>query len=283
MIDRLVRELQSDDDAIDVWADVDVRLAGTADDARVVAVTCAVISAGFAADCGHSDEAVSYLAVRSTTLEQRFRFGLLRAADSTTKRTQNEMVGSLLAAIDDRDRATCEHSRAVGLWCGRIAKTIGLGSELQEKAALAGTLHDIGKIATPREILLKPGALDPAEWEVMRAHAQIGGQMLECIPSLEELAPIVRSHHERMDGKGYPDGLAGEAIPQLSRIVAVADAFHAMISKRPYRTPLPIGDAVDELRAGSGTQWDRPVVAAMLDIVAPARARKALHAVAVAR
>ncbi len=103
----------------------------------------------------------------------------------------------------------------------------------------------------------------------MREHAQIGATIVERIDSLAGIAPIVAAHHERIDGRGYPAGIAGKAIPRLARLVAVADSFHAMISKRPYRTPLTIAAAVEELRAGSGTQWDAAIVDAMLEIVRP--------------
>jgi HD-GYP domain-containing protein (c-di-GMP phosphodiesterase class II) len=103
--------------------------------------------------------------------------------------------------------------------------------------------------------------------------------MLERVPSLRELAPVVRAHHERVDGAGYPDRLSGENIPIGARIVSVADSFHAMISKRPYREALPVAHALAELRAGVGTQWDRVVVEAMLDIVQPQGVQRALRAV----
>jgi len=160
---------------------------------------------------------------------------------------------------------------------------LGLPSERQRIAVLAGILHDVGKLATPSEILLKPGPLDPGEWETMREHSRIGAQMLERIPSLRELAPIVRAHHERIDGRGYPDGEMDARIPRLARIVAVADAFHAMISRRPYRAAMSLVAALDELRAGAGTQWDSAIVDAMLEIVQPANAQREARALKVAR
>jgi len=167
----------------------------------------------------------------------------------------------------------------VGMWCGRIAKMIGMTAEQQMSAALAGTLHDVGKIATPAEVLLKAGPLDSEEWETMRAHSRVGAKMLERIPSLRDLAPAVRAHHERVDGAGYPDNLEGSSIPIVARIVSVADSFHAMISKRPYRQALPVALALAELRSGIGTQWDSVVVEAMLDIVQPQGVTRALRAV----
>jgi len=113
----------------------------------------------------------------------------------------------------------------------------------------------------------------------MRAHSAVGAKMLERIPSLRELAPVVRAHHERIDGRGYPDALSGDGIPFVSRIVSVADSFHAMISKRPYREALAVPYALDELRAGVGTQWDGIIVDTMLEIVQPRGVARPLRAV----
>jgi len=273
-LDRLCQELEvGDRDIVDVWADSE---SGAPDDgfehARIVVIACATISAAYVADCGHSDEIVSYLALRSGELEKRLQTErrAVKVVDPSKLVSRDEVVGSLLSAIEARDPGTCEHSRAVGMWSGRIAKTLGMTNDQQAFAALAGTLHDVGKIATPTEILLKAGPLDPEEWQAMRAHAAIGAKMLERIPSLADLSGIVRAHHERIDGKGYPDGLSGDSIPMMARIIAVADSFHAMISKRPYREPMPVAEAVEELRACVGTQWDSAVVVAMLDVVQPA-------------
>lgn len=277
-LDRLCQELEiGDRDIVNIWADSQEHAAADAfEHARIIMIACATISSFYVADCGHSDEVVSYLAVRSNELEKRFhRDGpAIGKIDTAKLVSRDEVVSSLLSAIDARDPATCDHSRAVGMWCGRLAKTMGLGSEQQNLATLAGTLHDIGKIATPTEILLKQGPLDEEEWDVMRAHSRIGAKMLERIASLAELAPIVRAHHERIDGTGYPDRLYGEDIPMIARIVAVADSFHAMISKRPYRTAMPVLKALDVLRVGVGTQWDQAVVETMVGIVRPVSAEQ---------
>jgi HD-GYP domain-containing protein (c-di-GMP phosphodiesterase class II) len=131
----------------------------------------------------------------------------------------------------------------------------------------AGILHDIGKIGTPDAILLKAGPLDKDEWETMRAHADFGAEILAELPALASYAPIVRAHHERWDGQGYPNGLKAEQIPFEARVVAVADAFHAMISHRPYRPAIGQRDAMEILRAGAGTQWDPTVTAAMIAVL----------------
>jgi putative nucleotidyltransferase with HDIG domain len=283
-LDRLCQELEvGDRDAVDIWADAAVMPEEAFEHARIVVIGCAVISSAYVADCGASDEVISYLAIRSSELEKRIRVErgtkLAKPADSARLVSRDEVVSTLLSAIEARDAATCEHSRAVGMWCARIARTLGMNPEDQAFAALAGTLHDVGKIATPSEVLLKAGPLDPEEWDAMRAHSRIGAKMLERIPSLRDLAPVVRAHHERIDGKGYPDGLAGVSIPMHARIVSVADSFHAMISKRPYREALTVPYALDELRSGVGTQWDGVVVDTMLDIVQPHGVARPLRAV----
>ncbi len=269
---------------LDRWVEIDSAPEDGLEHARIVAIACSVLSAAFAAEVGHSDEVISYLALRSRELEKRFRTERRgksgKAVDAASLVNKDDVVFALLAAIEARDPATFEHSRAVGMWCGRIAKSLGMGSEMQAFAALAGTLHDVGKIATPTEVLLKPGPLDEAEWDVMRAHAAVGGKMLERIPCLKILAPVVRAHHERIDGRGYPDRSSGDGIPMVARIVAVADSFHAMISRRPYRDPMTVPEALVELRAGGGTQWDPIVSESMTAILTPAATPQTQRAVA---
>jgi HD-GYP domain-containing protein (c-di-GMP phosphodiesterase class II) len=147
-----------------------------------------------------------------------------------------------------------------------------LSAQEQTLAVLCGTVHDVGKIATPSEILLKADPLTPEEWIDMKAHTLVGAKMLERIPSLRELASSARSHHERIDGQGYPDGLAGDEIPFMIRLVAVADGFHAMISTRPYRDAISIARTLEILKEGSGTCWDSAVVDAMIHLVRPSSA-----------
>ena len=173
-------------------------------------------------------------------------------------------IESVLGLLRTRDGATCDHSHATGAWCRRISETLSLSPELTERIVRGGMLHDIGKISTPVPILVKTGSLTNEEWRTMRLHPGQGADLLEQIPSLTEYAPIVRAHHERMDGAGYPDGLSGHAFPFEARVVAVADAFHSMISDRPYRRAMTFGAAMDVLRKGRGTQWDGDVVDALV-------------------
>ena len=185
-----------------------------------------------------------------------------------------EAVGALLAMLGERDHLTCAHSKATGEWARRLCAEMGISDEESTFIELCAILHDIGKVATPDRILLKPGELDESEWDIMRDHAAAGQRVLEQIPSLAKCAPIVRAHHERFDGKGYPDGIAGLDIPFEARLVAVADAFHAMISDRPYRRAIAPRAAMQILRDGRGTQWDPDVVDAMLALFDRKRAAR---------
>lgn len=180
------------------------------------------------------------------------------------QRTTNGVIEGVLAMLKARDEATCAHSQATGAWCRRLSEAMGLSATTTDVIVKAGVLHDIGKIATPDEILFKPGPLSESEWATMQKHADFGAEILAELPALASYAPIVRAHHERWDGRGYPYGLKGEEIPFEARVVAVADAFHAMITNRPYRPAIAQREAMDILREGRGTQWDAEVVDAMI-------------------
>jgi putative nucleotidyltransferase with HDIG domain len=182
-------------------------------------------------------------------------------------RGSNAMIDAVLTMLKARDEATCAHSHATGAWCRRLAGALGLSRERTDLVVKAGVLHDIGKVGTPDAILLKAGPLDADEWAVMRKHAEFGADILTELPALAQYAPIVRAHHERWDGQGYPSQLAGEQILFEARIVAVADAFHAMVSNRPYRAAIAQREAMEILRAGRGTQWDPEVVDAMMTVL----------------
>ena len=173
-------------------------------------------------------------------------------------------VQALAAAIEARDNYTHEHSAQVVSLATDVAQLLGLTPAEINAVRHGALLHDVGKLAIPNEILHKPGPLTAAEWRVMAEHPAIGERILRRTPQLGHLAPIVRHEHERWDGDGYPDGLAGTAIPIASRIILVCDAYNAMITTRPYREAMSPRDAVAELRDKSGTQFDPQVVAALL-------------------
>ena len=278
-LDRLSEEIASSDRrALDAWAVAAAASEGAFEQARIVAVACATIASAYEACYGAATDVAAYLATRSNEVDSLLR-PIVPVSGHATGSERDEAVASLLSALDARDASTCEHARAVGIWCGRVAKQLGMSLEEQIVATLAGTLHDVGKIATPTEVLLKAGALDDVEWTTMRAHARVGAKMLERVPSLREVAPFVRAHHERIDGTGYPDRLAGASIPMIARVVSVADSFHAMISKRPYRAAIPVARALEELRRGTDTQFDVAATDAMFAIVAPAGAPRLVRKV----
>jgi putative nucleotidyltransferase with HDIG domain len=173
---------------------------------------------------------------------------------------------TLFEQLDVASPLMAEHSRAVAAWCARLGRTIGLSESEILFVSRCGLIHDIGKTRTPAEILEAPRKLTAAEWVIMRAHTTDGSAMVERVPILRAFVPIVRGHHERLDGKGYPDGLHAKAIPLAARIVAVADCFNAMIGRRPYRPAMPPTEALNELERHSGTQFDPEIVAAMVQI-----------------
>ena len=174
-------------------------------------------------------------------------------------------VEALAAAMDMRDRRTAQHSDDVVKLARQVGELLELEPVSLLELAFAARLHDVGKIQVPDAVLNKPGPLDPEESEVIRCHAAWGSETLSRIPGLEAVATIVRFHHERWDGAGYPDGLSGARIPLASRIISVCDAYGAMTSDRPYRFAMPPDDALQEIRSGAGSQFDPAVVAALID------------------
>ena len=174
-------------------------------------------------------------------------------------------VKSLVSAIDAKDDYTHRHSQRVARYSVAIAAEMGLSPKDQEDMQLAALLHDVGKIGTPEDILLKPGTLTKEEWHEMKKHPLHSVQILEQIKPFKKIVQWVRHEHERFDGKGYPDGIKGEEIPMPSRIIAVADAYDAMTSDRHYRKRMSEGEALERIRQASGTQFDPQMVKAFLE------------------
>ena len=176
------------------------------------------------------------------------------------------VLQSLAAALEAKDVYTRGHSVRVARLARACARALGLGAGEQEQVYLAALLHDVGKIGVAESILLKPGPLSAAEWEEVRGHPVVGARILEPARFPAAVVAAVRHHHEDYGGGGYPDGLAGEEIPLLARIIRVADAYDAMTSARPYRRGLTAEEAIEELRRGTGRQFDPRVVEAFLRI-----------------
>jgi two-component system cell cycle response regulator len=173
----------------------------------------------------------------------------------------SESRAALLRAMAERDPELHEHTVDVAVLARRVAGRLGCDGRARATIALAAELHDVGKVAIPRPILCKPGPLDATEVALMRRHSEIGEALVREAPGLEAAAALVRASHERWDGRGYPDGLAEEAIPLGARIVAVCDAYSAMRQARPYGVVLSDAEARAELRRCAGTQFDPRVVA----------------------
>jgi len=178
-----------------------------------------------------------------------------------------EMVTSLAGAIDAKDPYTKGHSTSVSRYAEALARAVNLPEHEVERIKIGALLHDVGKIGIPESVLKKPGKLDDEEWEIMKQHPTIGAEkVLAPNEALRDLIPIVKYHHERLDGKGYPEQLKGNQIPLAARIVSVADAYHALVSDRPYRKGMPIEKACAILKEGAGIQWDADLVRQFISI-----------------
>ena len=203
-----------------------------------------------------------YLAELATT-----HIGALLAGFEHEERAQRlyrETLASLSNALEAKDAVTSQHTEEVVRLAVAVAAELGLDLEAVRNVELGAVLHDIGKVRVPESILNKPGPLDDEEWAVMKTHPEVGEHILRPIQSLQAILPIVRHHHERWDGAGYPDSLSGRAIPLGARIVAVCDAYRAMTEDRPYRARLSEAEARSQLEEGAGSQFDKDCVAALV-------------------
>ena len=202
--------------------------------------------------------------------EQRETSEQLATANTRLEKANLSFAAALVATLDARDRYTAGHSAAVAIYARDIAERMGLSEAEQQLAHLAGLVHDIGKVGLPAGLLEKTGPLTLDERRQMEQHSVIGERILKNVEDYEEIASVVRHHHERVDGLGYPDGLSGDGIPAISRIIAVADAYNAMTSDRPYRDAMPSRVARLRLAQAVESQFDTSVVAAFEAILAAA-------------
>jgi putative two-component system response regulator len=178
------------------------------------------------------------------------------------------VIVTLGATIEARDLYTAGHCERLAAYGVALGQALGVEEPLLRALRLGGYLHDLGKIAVPDAVLLKPGALTPAELEQVRRHPALGADLVRGLRTLDDVRPIIRHHHERCDGSGYPDGLRGEAIPLGARIMAVVDVFDALHTQRPYKPALSTADALTVLRMETDAgAWDPQVVARFLDVV----------------
>jgi putative two-component system response regulator len=193
-------------------------------------------------------------------LVARVRSALRLKAMYNTLDGAEQVIFALAAAVEAKDALTERHTQRVGESARYLGRKLGLPEFALDALYRGGIIHDIGKIGVPDAILLKPGPLNEVETVRMQAHPVIGESIVRPLRTGTSLLPIIRHHHERWDGRGYPDGLRGLEIPRLARIVSVCDAYDALVNDRPYRPRRSAEEAIRVLRDGAGTQWDPEVV-----------------------
>ena len=213
----------------------------------------------------------------SAAYEQSLRYAQdVRRLYHQLQRSVYQSLVGLSTALEAKDPYTRGHSERVGTWSRRLAAKLGLPADQVERIGQAGLLHDIGKIGVPENVLRKPGPLDEEEWTAMRRHPLVGAQIVGPFETLEGVDLLIRHHHERLDGRGYPDGLGGEAIPLGCRIIAVADVWDALTSDRPYRAAWPPARALACLAAQAGNELDAQVVTAFAGLLDDVGSRPAV-------
>jgi putative nucleotidyltransferase with HDIG domain len=171
--------------------------------------------------------------------------------------------------LQRRSVVTAHHCARVARYAAALAEAVALPEPQVRRIEICGLLHDVGKLGISRDVLEKPGPLDPLEWRLMRTHTQIGVRVLSAQERLASILPAIAMHHERFDGRGYPYGAKGLDIPLEARIIAVCDAYDTMTSDRPYRKALPADEAIDRIEAGAGTQFDPALAYIFTAQVAP--------------
>jgi diguanylate cyclase (GGDEF)-like protein len=229
------------------------------------------LSAGVCIFPEHADSVTGLLTVAALTLQEAKASGgdAVRfagsAIDAPAEARSFDVLQGLILAVDTKDRYTKRHSEDVARYGIFLAERIGLAPETIVTIRIAGLLHDVGKIGVPDQILRKPGPLTEEEYAIVKQHVALGDMIVRDLPGIEQIRAGVRHHHERWDGAGYLDRLAGEEIPLIARILAIGDAFSAMTTTRPYRKALDVREALTRLGDAAGTQLDERLVAAFID------------------
>ncbi|HTU21304.1 MAG TPA: HD-GYP domain-containing protein, partial [Gemmataceae bacterium] len=182
------------------------------------------------------------------------------------RRTFLSAIASLVRTVEERDPYTAGHARRVRAYALQLADTLGLDGRRRRQVGLAAMLHDIGKVGIPDAILHKPDRLTPEEDRIIRGHPEVGERILAPIVRSRAVLAAIRGHHERLDGGGYPDGLLGEQIPLLARVIAIPDCYDALTTSRAYRPALPMAEALAILETGSGSHFDPALVRTFLRI-----------------
>jgi diguanylate cyclase (GGDEF)-like protein len=227
-------------------------------------------SAGWHVSCSHG---AVWMPSEADTESRAFKLADERMYANKASRSSasRQATDVLLQVISEQNACLDGHVTRVSALAGKVAEELGLPEHAVQQIRLAGNLHDVGMLAVPDTILSKPGPLDEDEWRYVHSHPLIGERIAMAAPALAHVAPLIRSVHERIDGHGYPDGLAGESIAQGSRIIAVCDAFDAMISRRPYRAARSVEAALQELEDQTGSQFDPDIVAAFRQLTVDAQ------------
>lgn len=241
-----------------------------------VTLSCGIATYPHASDNRHELLTIADANLYTAKLSQEGIVGT-----TTTQRAHRELhteesfgvLEAMITAVDNKDRYTRRHSEDVTEYALWIGEELGLSEETMRVIRVGGLLHDVGKIGVPDDILRKPGKLTDEEYEILKRHPQLGALIVGGVPGMAFIVDAVRSHHERWDGRGYPDALAGEAIPLLGRLMAVPDAFSAMTTSRPYRKGLEWEAAIAEIRRHTGTQFDPQMARAFLSAAEKRRAK----------
>jgi diguanylate cyclase (GGDEF)-like protein/putative nucleotidyltransferase with HDIG domain len=234
----------------------------TCDESEALPIT---VSAGICAYPEHAGSVTALLSLAAITLAEAKASGgdAVRhavAADTGQRVTGFDVLQGLVLAVDTKDRYTKRHSEDVARYALFLADLLGLGGDEKRTLRMAGLLHDVGKIGIPDRVLRKPGRLNAEEQRIIQQHVALGDLIVRDLPNIDRIRAGIRSHHEQWDGRGYLDGLAGEDIPLVARILAVGDAFSAMTTSRPYRKALPLEEAIRRLEDAAGTQLEERLV-----------------------